>query len=321
MKQTYSIFSLARNALSHHEDWQEAWRSPEPKPDYDVVIVGGGGHGLATAYYLAKEHGITNVAVLEKGWLGGGNTGRNTTDRALQLSVGRVRASLRALAEAVGGPVPGPELQRDVQPARPDLDLAHTPHDMQALAPPGLRHPAQRHRFRDPDPRRRSGHGARSSMLARRRAIRSSAPACSAAAASRATMRSPGAIARAADARGVDIIQNCEVTGFDIEGGRVAGVRDHARLHRAPRKSASSSPAIASVLAGMAGFRLPIESHPLQAMVSEPIKPVLDSVVMSGAGARLCQPVRQGRAGVRRRHRQPTTPIRSAAARRSSRTC
>jgi sarcosine oxidase subunit beta len=79
MKQIYSIFSLVRNALNYHQDWQEAWRSPDPKPAYDVIIIGGGGHGLATAYYLAKEHGITNVAVLEKGWLGGGNTGRNTT--------------------------------------------------------------------------------------------------------------------------------------------------------------------------------------------------------------------------------------------------
>src|SRR5262245_13325955 len=79
MKQHYSIFTLARNALSFHEKWSEAWRSPDPKPSYDVIIIGGGGHGLATAYYLAKEHGITNVAVLEKGWLGGGNTARNTT--------------------------------------------------------------------------------------------------------------------------------------------------------------------------------------------------------------------------------------------------
>src|SRR5581483_12309377 len=79
MKQVYSIFTLVRNALNYHQDWQEAWRSPDPKPEYDVIVIGGGGHGLATAYYLAKEHGITNVAVLEKGWLGGGNTGRNTT--------------------------------------------------------------------------------------------------------------------------------------------------------------------------------------------------------------------------------------------------
>src|SRR5687767_12748477 len=79
MKQTYSIFSLVRNALRYHQDWQEAWRSPDPRPEYDVVIIGGGGHGLATAYYLAKNHGITNVAVLEKGYIGGGNTGRNTT--------------------------------------------------------------------------------------------------------------------------------------------------------------------------------------------------------------------------------------------------
>ena len=79
MKQHFSIFSLIRNAFTYHQDWQESWRNPDPKPEYDVVIIGGGGHGLATAYYLAKEHGITNVAVLEKGWLGGGNTGRNTT--------------------------------------------------------------------------------------------------------------------------------------------------------------------------------------------------------------------------------------------------
>ena len=90
----YSIFSLIRNALNYHEDWPQVWRSPEPKPSYEVVIIGGGGHGLATAYYLAKEHGITDVAVIERGWLGGGNTGRNTTIVRLQLPVGRERGAL-----------------------------------------------------------------------------------------------------------------------------------------------------------------------------------------------------------------------------------
>jgi len=78
-QQRYSIFSLLRNAISYHHDWAKAWNSPEPKPEYDVIIIGGGGHGLATAHYLAKQHGITNIAVIEKGWIGGGNTGRNTT--------------------------------------------------------------------------------------------------------------------------------------------------------------------------------------------------------------------------------------------------
>ncbi len=121
MKQTYSIFSLVRNALSHHQDWQEAWRSPDPRPDYDVVIIGGGGHGLATAYYLAKEHGITNVAVLEKGWLGGGNTGRNTTvvrsNYLWDESAHLYEFSLK-LWEGLS---PGPQLQCDVLAARPGL--------------------------------------------------------------------------------------------------------------------------------------------------------------------------------------------------------
>ncbi len=131
MKQAYSIFTLVRNALSYHKDWQEAWRSPEPKREYDVLIVGGCGHGLATAYYLAKEHGITNVAVLEKGWLGGGNTGRNTTivrsNYLWDESAHLYEHSLK-LFEGLSQ-----DLNYNVMfSQRGLLNLAHTEHDMQA---------------------------------------------------------------------------------------------------------------------------------------------------------------------------------------------
>jgi len=275
----YSIFSLARNALSYHENWPLAWRSPTPKPRYDAVIIGGGGHGLATAYYLAKEHGLTNVAVLEKGWLGGGNTGRNTTivrsNYHLDPNAHFYEFSLK-LWEG---------LSRDLNfnvmySARGVLNLVHSPADMDGAIRRGnaMRLNGIDARFMTRDeiarwiPNLDCSPDARFPILGgllqpRGGTVRHDAVAWG--------------YARAADARGVDIIQQCEVTGIRIERGAVIGVETTAGFVAAPKVGIAVAGHSGHV-AAMAGIRLPIESHGLQAMVSEPIKPVLNTVITSG---------------------------------------
>ncbi|MFP6743846.1 MAG: sarcosine oxidase subunit beta family protein [Alphaproteobacteria bacterium] len=276
----YSIFSLLRGARDHHENWPRAWRAPEPKASYDVVIIGGGGHGLATAYYLATEHGISNVAVIEKGWIGGGNTGRNTTivrsNYLWDESAAIYEKSLK-LWEGLSQ-----ELNYNVMfSQRGVMNLAHNQHDLRELS---RRVNANRL------------NGVDSEILSPAE-IKAFCPIIDTAPTARypvlgASLQRRGGVARhdavawgfarGADVRGVDIIQNCEVTGIRREGSRVTGVETSKGCIVAP-KVASATAGHSSVVAAMVGLRLPIESHPLQALVSEPIKPVLDTVVMSGS--------------------------------------
>ena len=276
----YSIFSLARNAISHHRQWTAAWRDPDPKRSYDVVIIGAGGHGLATAYYLAKEHGINNVAVLEKGWLGGGNTGRNTTivrsNYMLDANAQFYEYSLK-LWEGLSQ-----ELNFNVMfSQRGVVNLAHSDPQLDSFARRG-------------NAMRLNGIDAE---LLTRDEIQAMIPLLDCSPRTRYPVmggllqRRGGTVrhdavawgyARAADARGVDIIQNCEVIGIRRDGGRVIGV-ETSRGDIAAGKIGIVVAGNSSRLAAMAGVRLPVESHVLQAMVSDPLKPMLDTVVTSGA--------------------------------------
>ncbi len=276
----YSFVQLLRNAIGLGDGWQQAWRSPEPKPAYDVIIVGGGGHGLATAYYLAKLHGVRNVAVLEKGWIGGGNTGRNTTvvrsNYLWDESAAIYEHSLK-LWEGLTQ-----ELNFNVMFSQRNLVmLAHTEHEMIEAS---RRVHANRLNGIDAEIWSREQTLAFIPILNKSMNIRY--PVMGGSAQPRAGIARHDAVAwgfaRGADALGVDIIQNCEVVGVRREGSRIVGL-DTTRGAIDAKKVAFVAAGHSSVLASLAGFRLPIESHPLQAMVSEPIKPVLDTVVMSGA--------------------------------------
>ena len=276
----YSAFSLFKNALSYHENWQKVWRSPTPKKDYDVIIVGGGGHGLATAYYLAKVHGITNIAVIEKGYLGGGNTARNTTiirsnylwDEAAQL----YDLSLK-LWEGLSQ-----ELNYNVMfSQRGVLNLGHNLQDMRDIE---RRVNANRlngidgevvspERIKEIAPLINISRNSRYPILGASWQPRGGTARHDAVA---------WGYARGADALGVDLIQQTEVTGIRRKDGAVVGVETNNGFIGA-RKVACVTAGNSGVLAAMAGLRLPVESRPLQALVSEPVKPCLDTVVMSNA--------------------------------------
>ena len=284
----YSALALVRGALSAHRHWAPVWRSPEPKPSYDIVIVGGGGHGLATAYYLAKNHRIRNVAVLERGWLGGGNTGRNTTivrSNYLYPESARLYDFALKLYERLSR-----ELNFNIMLSQRGLiDLAHSRHDLDSMA----RWVNAMHM-----------NGVDAELLSRDEVAEwlplldmspdARYPVLGGFLQRRAGTARHDAVAwgyaRAADALGVDIIQNCEVTGFRTGAdGRVVGVETSRGRIQAERIGIAAA-GHSSVLAKLAGFRLPVVSYALQAMVTEPLKPALDAVVLSpGTGAYLSQ--------------------------------
>ena len=276
--QRFSIWSLLRNALTYHEGWQRQWRSPAPRAEYEVVVVGAGGHGLATAYYLAREHGIRNVAVVERGWLGSGNTARNTTivrsnylwDEATHLYEKSMQLWERL----------SQDLNYNVMfSQRGVMNLGHTLQDMRDIE-------------RRVTANRLNGVDAEVLDAAQVKALvpfinlNTRYPVLGASLQRRGGVARHDAVAwgfaRAADALGVDIIQNCEVVGIGRDGDRVTGV-DTVKGFIKAKKVAVVAAGHSSVIAAMAGLRLPIESHPLQALVSEPLKPIFPTVVMSNA--------------------------------------
>ena len=274
----YSIFSLARNALNYHKDWERAWRSPDPKQEYDVVIVGAGGHGLATAYYLAKEHKITNMAVIEKGWLGGGNTGRNTTiirSNYLQDPSIAIYELSRSLYETLSQ-----ELNYNLMfSPRGVLMLCQTEHEFRAF-----KRPAHANRLAGLDCRMVDAAEVKRIVPIINDSPNARYPILGAYYQPRGGTGRHDALAwgyaRAIDSMGVDVIQKCEVTGMIRNGDSIAGVETTRGTIRAKKVAVVTSGHTSNIME-MAGVRMPIESLCLQALVSEPIKPVIDCVVMA----------------------------------------
>ncbi|MDR6116148.1 MULTISPECIES: sarcosine oxidase subunit beta family protein [unclassified Sphingomonas] len=277
--QRFSAFSLFRQGLGGHKGWKPQWRNASPKPSYDAIIVGGGGHGLGAAYYLASRFGIRNVAVVEKGWIGGGNTGRNTTiirsnylfdesaalyDHALKMWEGLSQELNYNVMFSQRGVMMLAHNIHDVQVFKRHVHANRinsvdnewlTPEEAKAFCPPLNISPDMRYPVLGAALQRRGG-------TARHDAV-------------------AWGYARAADALGVDIIENCEVTGIRRDAaGAVTGV-ETTRGFIGSKRIGVSAAGHTSVVLGMADVRLPLESYPLQALVSEPVKPIFPCVVMS----------------------------------------
>lgn len=275
---TYSIIDLLRNGLGRNRKWRRLWRDEVLKPTYDAVIIGGGGHGLATAYYLAKNHGLTKVAVLEKGWIGGGNTARNTTivrSNYLQAESSAMYDFSIRLWEGLSQ-----ELGYNVMfSQRGVIHLAHSIHDLHEIQRRGNANYA---------------NGIDSKLITPEE-VKRMVPQINLECrfpVMGGLLQKRGGVARhdavawgyamGADGCGVDIIQNCAVTGFRIENGSITGIETTRGFVSTARIGCTVAGNSSSV-AAMAGLRLPIETSPLQAFVSEPMRPFLDHVVMSNA--------------------------------------